>query len=68
MYLLDVLHQHADNLETYEEVRDISKGTVNNRIARNVPIPMNIGEVKNNCEHGWEDCSGKDVGAVSTNT
>ncbi len=60
--LQDVLHQHAGNLKTYEEATDRMKGMINDRIARNMPRPMDIGAVEQ--EAGYED----DVAAVSAYT
>ena len=57
--LQDVLYQHAGELKSYEEARDRMKGMINNRIARSMPSPMEIGEVKPQVE--CED----DVAAVS---
>lgn len=41
----DLLYQHADALKTYEATRDRVKSMVSNRIARNMPTPMDVGGV-----------------------
>ncbi len=53
------MYQHAGDLKTYEEARDRMKGMINNRMARNQPSPMDIGEVE---QETWYD---EDVAAVS---
>ena len=58
--LQDIIYQQADNVQTFEQARDKIKSVVNNRIARNQPIPMDVGGVGDGqWENGEVNYSGK---------